>query len=172
MRRNSRAFTLLEVMAAVAVVAIVFTTLARVASEGLRSEGVSRRRLEASLLADRTLVEIETGLSAGVAPEIGESESEEGLYRVTIRVASFDLASALPAGGLGGIDPTAQPTLPGVIGSDVSPVRSIRIEVAWPQGVEELSVVRQTYGLDPVALEAIANADGGTPTIPGDEPSS
>ena len=52
MRRSDPGFTLLEVMAAVAVVAIVFTTLARVANQGMQSQGISKRRLEASLLAD------------------------------------------------------------------------------------------------------------------------
>ena len=45
-------FTLIEVLAAVALLGILYAVLARVAIEGLRAEGDSERRLEASLLAD------------------------------------------------------------------------------------------------------------------------
>ena len=172
MRRASAAFTLLEVMAAVAVVAIVFTTLARVANEGLRSEGISKRRLEASLLADSLLAEIEAQLATGVAPEIGETESEEGPFSLLVSVTSFDIASVLPASALGATDPTTEAGLPGVFGDDVSPIRSIEISVIWVEGLEEMRVTRNTYGIDPVVLEGLANAGSQSPTPPGNAPSS
>ena len=84
MRRSEAGFTLLEVMAAVAIIAIVFTTLARVASEGLRSEGSSKRRLEASLLADAALAEIERQVEEGVDLELGVEEREEDLFTVIL----------------------------------------------------------------------------------------
>ncbi|MFB3118027.1 MAG: prepilin-type N-terminal cleavage/methylation domain-containing protein, partial [Myxococcota bacterium] len=52
MRISNGGFTLIEVLGAVAILAILYTTLATVAIRGLRSEGESRRMLEASLLAD------------------------------------------------------------------------------------------------------------------------
>ena len=171
MRRASAAFTLLEVMAAVAVIAIVFTTLARVANEGLRSQGISKRRLEASLLADTLLAEIETQIATGIAPEIGTSESEEGAFAILLSVTSFDIASAIPVSGFGATDPTVEATLPGVLGDEVSPIRAIEIAVAWIEGTQELRVVRHTYGVDPVALESIANAASQSLTPPGIPPS-
>ncbi len=58
MRRAERGLTLLEVLAAVAVLGLLYTVLASAAVQGLRSEGESRRRLEASLLMDEQLVQI------------------------------------------------------------------------------------------------------------------
>jgi prepilin-type N-terminal cleavage/methylation domain-containing protein len=164
MHRRSRAFTLLEVMAAVAIIAIVFSTLARVASQGLASEGASKRRLEASLLADATLAVIEIQLADGAAPEIGESEEEVGLFQVVTTVSSFDLASAIPIEGLEVDDPTTAASLAGVLGDEVSPIREIRVAVSWAEGVHDYLVIRTTYGIDPVALESLANPDA--PDLP------
>jgi hypothetical protein len=158
-------------MAAVAVVAIVFSTLARVASEGLRSQGVSKRRLEASLLADSLLAEIEVQFAGGIAPEIGESESEEGAFSIIVSVTSFDLASALPESGFGDTDPTKEATLAGVLGDEVSPVRAIEIAVTWIEGFDEYSVIRNTFGIDPVAMAGLAGAAPQGLTPPGSAPS-
>ena len=164
MNRRSRAFTLLEVMAAVAVIAIVFSTLARVASQGLASEGASKRRFEASLLADAALAVIEIQLADGVAPEIGESEEEVGLFQVVTTVRSFDLASAIPIEELEVDDPATTATLAGVLGDDLSPIRKIRIAVSWAEGVHDYQVIRTTYGIDPVALEGLTNPT--SPSLP------
>jgi prepilin-type N-terminal cleavage/methylation domain-containing protein len=172
MKRIRAAFTLLEVMAAVAVVAIVFSTLARVASEGLRSQGISKRRLEASLLADSQLSEIEIQLAGGIAPEIGESELEEGPFMIIVRVTSFDIGSAIPESGFGDADPSSEATLAGVLGDEVSPIRAIEVAVTWLEGLDEYSVIRNTFGIDQVALEALAGAESQSLTPPGNAPSS
>jgi prepilin-type N-terminal cleavage/methylation domain-containing protein len=172
MRRADAGFTLLEVMGAVAIIAIVFTSLAQVANEGLRSQGVSRRRLEASLLADRRLAQIEIELAAGIAPEIGESEEEEEPYTIVVRVTSFDIASAIPVTGFGATDPTEEATLPGVLGDEVSPIRAIEIEIRWTEGLDEFQVVRNTYGIDPVALQGLAAGAENSLPVPGSAPSS
>ena len=77
MRNSDGGFTLIEVLGAVAILAILYTTLSTVAIRGLRSEGESRRMLEASLLADWELSEFELELQTGAAPEIGVTQSEE-----------------------------------------------------------------------------------------------
>ena len=158
-------------MAAVAVVAIVFSTLARVASEGLRSQGISKRRFEASLLADSRLAEIETQLAVGIAPEIGESESEEGLFSIRVSVTSFDIASAIPESGFGDTDPTTEATLAGVLGDEVSPIRAIEVAVTWLEGVNEYRVIRNTFGIDLAVLEGLAGTESQSPTPPGSAPS-
>jgi prepilin-type N-terminal cleavage/methylation domain-containing protein len=68
MRRElrERGFTLFEVMAAVLVLGMLYAVLANAAMQGLQSEGETRRRLQASLIADRALAEIETQLALGV----------------------------------------------------------------------------------------------------------
>lgn len=164
MRRSERAFTLLEVMAAVAVVAIVFTTLARVASQGLHSQGTSRRRFEASLLADRALADIEAGMQDGVMPELGQSESEEGIFEVAVEVLPFDLAAAIPAeldsttGSDAPSPPKAEPD------AESTPIRMIEVTVRWEEGFDEFEVVRTTFGLDRSALDLPEGV--GAPTLP------
>jgi len=156
--------TLLEVMAAVAIVAIVFTTLARVASQGLQSEGTSRRRFEASLLADSTLADIEDGIALGTTPELGttENDSEDGVYTVYVDVTAFDLAAAVPLpaeteAAAAGLTPTPDFSLAGAVASGAaeSPIRQIEITVAWNEGTQEQSVFRTTYGLDQAAIQAV-----------------
>ena len=163
MRPSDGAFTLLEVMAAVAVVAIVFTTLARVASQGLQSEGTSHRRLEASLLADSVLADIEDELAAGTAPEIGSSEEEEGYFTVFVDVTPFDLLSLIPASDVS--DDQAEAAEPsfslggsGAGGESETPLRQIEINVVWTEGLSEQSVSRTTYGIDRVAIESALGA--------------
>ena len=74
--RARNAFTLLEVLAAVAFVGLVFTALSRSATVGIISEGDNRRRMEAALLADAAMIEIELGLQASELPADGTTEEE------------------------------------------------------------------------------------------------
>jgi prepilin-type N-terminal cleavage/methylation domain-containing protein len=161
MRRSDAGFTLLEVLAAVAVVAIVFTTLSRVASEGLRSEGISKRRLEASLLADEVLSEIEAQLAAGFSPAIGSDESEEGIFDVLIDVKAFDLASVIPVSSEAeGDEPSFTLFSAGAGVTAESPVREIEITVTWTEGVNEFEVFRTTYGFDLVSVQNLLGGGG------------
>jgi len=173
MRRSDAGFTLLEVMASVAVLAIVFTTLARVANQGLQSQGISKRRLEASLLADAVLADIEVQIAEGTAPEIGRTESEEGRYAVVADVSAFDLAGAIPVPaeapgtelGLG------VPTQPAAGASSIgSAVRAIEIAVTWTEGMHEYRVIRSSYGFDLASVQELldARAEGAPPPGAGD----
>jgi len=163
MRPSEGAFTLLEVMAAVAVVAIVFTTLARVASQGLQSEGTSHRRLEASLLADSVLADIEDGLAAGAAPEIGSSEEEADYFTVFVDVTAFDLLSLIPTSdvdddGAAAAEPSFSLGGTGATGVSETPLRQIEINIVWTEGLNEKSVGRTTYGIDRAAIESVLGA--------------
>lgn len=144
MRRSETGFSLLEVMAAVAVVAIVFTTLARVASQGLYSEGLSKRRLEASLLADRAVADIELGAAAGQMPAPGLTEVEEGLYRIAIEVRPFDVLEILPDPPDTGLVAAADDD------EEQEPVwvQEVKVTVSWPEGFDEGKVQRMTYAVD------------------------
>jgi prepilin-type N-terminal cleavage/methylation domain-containing protein len=77
MRSSDAGFTLFEVLGAVAILAILYTTLSGVAIQALRSEGESRRIFEASLLADWELSEFELSLETGEAPVMGITEGQE-----------------------------------------------------------------------------------------------
>ena len=159
MTRTRSAFTLLEVLAAVAVIGIVFTTLARAGILGLRAEGRAERRLAASLLADRILADLEAGLAAGIAPAVGFDEREEEDFRIEVEVAPLDLA--LPA--VEGPDVPAifedSPGSPTLLTSPdprtATPLRRVEIRVAWQAGAAEESVVRQTFAFDGASVSAL-----------------
>lgn len=143
------AFTLLEVLAAVAILGILYTVLAGVAIRGLRSEADARLRLEATLLADERLTALEAQLALGVVPEVGEEETDEEPFFVRVEVTPLELT--LPPDprqlGRGG---SAEPVF--LLGSDLSGgeplVRQIAVTVSWLDGEDEKSVSRTTYGYD------------------------
>ena len=96
---RQRGFTLLEVLAAVAILGILYVVLADVAMQGLLSEGRSRRRLEASLLADQALSDIEIEMASGGPPNTQitiESTAVSGQEVVDALGAFVDLNGPLP----------------------------------------------------------------------------
>ena len=165
MNRRSRsraAFTLLEVLAAVAILGVLYVVLADVAIQGLRAEGRSRRRMEASLVADRALSEIETEIEAGGFPELGRlPETEEDLFRIAVEVRPYSIP-LLGESAEAGSD-TGSPSEGGTLAS----LREIELTVTWLDGADEHQVVRTTYAFDAATassqlIEATAPQDGGT----------
>ncbi len=104
--RTDGGFTLLEVLAAVAILGMLFSVLAGVAVTGLRAEGINLRRIRASLVADNLLSELEAQMLAGVYPEESSEQSEhkESLTQFTIQV---DVKPLADDGGGGGGDMVA-----------------------------------------------------------------
>jgi prepilin-type N-terminal cleavage/methylation domain-containing protein len=160
-----RGFTLFEVMAAVLVIGILYTVLIGTASQGLRAEGESRRRLEASLLADEYLAQIEAGIATGVFPELGITEEEaEGGYHVAVEVAPFDptpylgeaFKEALPKPG----DPVpslfAPPARP-----DQSLLRTVSVSVKWAEAEGEHEARRTTLAYDTATVARLFPEDTG-----------
>jgi prepilin-type N-terminal cleavage/methylation domain-containing protein len=176
-RRELGAFTLLEVLAAVAILALVYTVLARVGIQGFRAEGGSDRRLRASLLADQVMAEVETQLEKGVAPELGEKVAPREDFEVRLKVTPSELelparsdaatqriqaaaaaktssgvsASAGKPGANGPPPSFFQPVGPG----QPPPGRRIEVRVSWVDGATESDVVRETYGLDQSAAKTL-----------------
>ncbi len=161
MRRAERGLTLLEVLAAVAVLGLLYTVLASAAVQGLRSEGESRRRLEASLLMDEQLVEIEAQIAAGAALPLGLTESEVGDFRLGTDVRPLAFYDEV-------VDEVeeAPSNAPSVLGGQgvggESPLRIISIAVSWNEGVFERRIERTTFALDRAAAQAaLARAAAG-----------
>lgn len=183
-RAAAPGFTLLEVLVAVAVLGLVYVTVARIAIQGMQSEGDASRRLEASLLADRALAELETQLAQGTAPPLGEQTREEAGYRLEVAVEPFSAESL----GLGGVLAELEPPSraedaerrpgEGRVDRDEAPplalleppqrgarpaLLQVRVRVAWQDAAHERSVTRTTFALDrEVAasrLESVAAAD-------------
>lgn len=153
MRRADAGLTLLEVLGAVALLGILYTVLAGAATQGVRSEGDSRRRLEASLLADAQLAEIETQLAAGVIPAVSYDEAEFEGFTVIKQVSAFEppaeLASALAETGAESL------FAPGVPGAEPA-VRTVEISVEWGEDEAASRVVRTTYVFDAAGLASLA----------------
>jgi hypothetical protein len=155
---------MLEVLAAVSVLAIVYLVLASAAIEGLRAEGESLRRLEASLIADELLSDIEAQLNLALAMPESSEEIERDEFLVRIDVRQFD--PELDAGG-------ERPDGTGVEAEDLaaflelemgigfSILRTVEIEVSWTEGAGERSVLRRTFGYDAVAAAEILGAAAG-----------
>jgi len=165
MRNRERGFTLLEVLAAVSLLIVLFIPLVRTAIDGLRSEGESRRRLEASLLADEALAAIESGIAIGSVPDIGQSAEEVREFRIVTSVTSFEP----PFARVEDDDPKrpssprpepAHSLFPAPDSRQESPLRRIEVRVSWPAPGEDGSdlegegharapqVARTTFALD------------------------
>lgn len=148
--RAERGLTLLEVLAAVALLGLFYTLLARAATQGFIAEGETRRRFEASLLADRKLAEIETLLISGQPLDEVELETEEDLYRIEVEIAPFPMPEAfadleLEADGVPSLFPEPDdPAEP--------PINQIDVTVSWFDGLGERAVRRTTLALDVVAI--------------------
>jgi hypothetical protein len=169
------AFTLLEVLAAVAILALVYTVLARVGIQGFRAEGGADRRLRASLIADDILAEVEGQLEMGSAPPLGEKDAKRDEYLIHMRVTPAQIEIPPPSDAAarrlravdakrssGAAAPGAkltsnetppsffQPRAPG----EPPPGRRIEVRVSWTEGMTESAVVRETYGLDQSAAQS------------------
>ena len=169
-------FTLLEVMAAVAVLGLVYVVVARGAIQGLQTEGDASRRLRASLLADRVLNDLELNLAGGSAPALGETEANEEEFTVVVQVSPFDIASVLPeATGQGGepaSSTAALALLKPSVGEGLPTLLSIAIRVAWTEGISEQEVTRTSFAFDLEAAAPLLEAIQPLETTPQEEPQS
>jgi prepilin-type N-terminal cleavage/methylation domain-containing protein len=161
---RQRGFTLIEVMVGVAILGLAVTMLARSAIQGMSYEGDASRRLRASLIADRTLAQVETALKLGTPPPLGHQESQEAdEYQLTLDVQPLDLAQAglgallAPPPGQGEAAPAAAALAPAA----PLPLYTIQIRVGWVEGLAEQSVTRTTFAYDAsAALQALGAANG------------
>jgi prepilin-type N-terminal cleavage/methylation domain-containing protein len=159
-------FTLLEVLAAFLIFAVLFTVLAGTASQAFRSEGTNRRRLEASLLADEKLAELLES-----TPKIGEESEEEDIFFISTSVSPLD-ADML------GIDLTPErddrrdsrgsrddDTPTSILApkgpQEESPLLRIDLLIEWEEGEHRLAVRRSTIALDLSSLESAFSGGGG-----------
>lgn len=156
LKANRAGFTLLEVLAAVAILGIWFTVLAGVAIQGLRAEGQNSRIIRASLAADAALVDVEAAIAAGAFP-IEDQEFEDEEFQIVVRRIPFSDA---------GFE-SGEYDLAALVAENLTTVSAdlyeIAVEVSWIEGVDEKVLARTTYGWDSTAyLEAIAGQESPT----------
>lgn len=167
-------FTLLETLAAVAVLALVYVTLARVGIVALRAEGAADRRLRAALVADRRLLELEAQMISGETVPLGDRDEEVGDLRLHVSVEPFDLtlppppeAAAKRLRGAKGAADAARAAAGEASGASLfapvaagqpGPSRRVTVRVGWTDGSTEEEVIRETYGLDRAAAAPLLEA--------------
>lgn len=149
-------FTLLEVLGAVAILGISYIMLATASIQGLQAIGQSQRRIEASLLADQTLVELEIETETGQLLDPRIESWESGPFEVEIEILDLSeihegiVDSGADAGLLeylgieanGAFAPYRESNL--LLGY----LREIHIRVRWLDGADELDVTRTAFIYD------------------------
>lgn len=159
MKRAERGFTLIEVLGAVALLALVYSTLSTVAIRGLRSEGESQRILQASLRADWEMSQLEMQIEQALLPEVGVTETEEDDLKLTWEVTGF--RPPLGGGEPNPLSPWPQSAANKPLfddsGSPKPSFLQIVLRVSWLEGEQERSVQRITYAVDEgAALNSMA----------------
>lgn len=153
-----RGLTLLEVLAAVALLGILYTALAATTSQGIWNEFEARQRLEASLVADEVLSLIELDMRSGVPLERRVVEDQIGDFVVVTEL--FDWA---PPGG----EPPA-PGVPSVFGDATTQEGSVLVQVTvrviWSDGADDHELRRVGFGFD---RQLAATLVGGAAPGPG-----
>jgi prepilin-type N-terminal cleavage/methylation domain-containing protein len=169
--RRSNAFTLIEVMAAVVLLALFVAAISPMLVQAQGQERDARLRARASALADRLLTEVDEAALRGGTLTSGAHETREENLVATTTIAAFDPASLQPAAK----DPErpareatqAAGWLAGPNAKATPPILEIAIRVSWdgaPVDAESqlpYAVKRRTFVLNPAALEALASSEAG-----------
>ncbi|HIF91998.1 MAG TPA: prepilin-type N-terminal cleavage/methylation domain-containing protein [Myxococcales bacterium] len=153
-RRNERGLTLLEVLAAVMIFAMVMTVLISTSTNAVHHVGQSARRLDADLVADTLLSDLEIQIRQGLAPGVEDGEFTQDQY--TIRLAMTDLIPSDSISGSGAASGAASEVFAGdalsSIGGALPEVaaylRQYDIEVSWLTQSGPQSVLRTTFAYD------------------------
>lgn len=159
-RRRSAGLSLLEVLAAVALLGILYAYLARAGAQGILVSGDSRMRLEAALVADYEMTQLETQLAAGVSLELGRSEREFGPFRTVVEVTPLPVPPELLPGALPGEGERddAPTLLVGRTPDEPGMLQVVNLTVAWNDGVDDHEIERTTFAYDPTRAAELAAA--------------
>lgn len=141
--RNQKAFTLIEVLAALALLAIALAGIVQGQSGSVKTVVRSENMIQAAYLAQEKMNEVELQLKYTNFDAFKEEESGEfanpkfSKYQWTYRLERVDVGCFLPTGQAdareaGGIFAIAQDIFERAI-------RKISIEVTWNEGGRELS---------------------------------
>jgi hypothetical protein len=161
--RDEAGLTLLEVLAAVMIFAMVMTVLIGTSTSAVHHVGVSSRRLEADLFIDNLLSDLEIQIKQGTTPIIEENEFTQEQFSVRMmRTEIFpddpgSAAGAAPA-GLAGIGANAGGDVLSLLGSALPEVAGhllqYDIDVSWLEQNGPQSVTRTTFAFDWQAAQA------------------
>ncbi|MEZ4354139.1 MAG: prepilin-type N-terminal cleavage/methylation domain-containing protein [Myxococcota bacterium] len=175
-RPRAQGLTLLEVLAAALIFVMVMTVLVSSSSMGVRRAGLSARRLEADLVAESALADLEIQMRQGIAPLVEEEEQTRGDFVVRIARTGFvpgagGGSAAIVADGAGELGPLLAQELPEV----AKHLARYDIEVSWV-GVDGVvdRVRRTSFAFDWEAASAefgdLFQSAGGDGAPPLEEP--
>jgi type II secretory pathway pseudopilin PulG len=157
--RNARraGLTLLEVLAAAMLLALVYTMLAGNAMQAVRSEGLDRRRAEAGFLADNELTQLEAVLATGAPFQDGIVEKDADPYTVVIEVQPTDVLALVPRDLRDAYLAGAVADAPALLVDErgQSRVRRLSVIVEWDEAGAPERVVRTTFAYDTSVLATL-----------------
>jgi prepilin-type N-terminal cleavage/methylation domain-containing protein len=149
-------FTLLEVLGAVAILGISYMVLATAAIQAMQGIGQSQRRLEASLIADQTLIDVEISTETGQLVEPKLVTWQDSHFEVTLEI--IDLSEIHQGKGLQGDGTSLLEFLGKESKGAFAPfresnlllgyLREVHITVQWLEGGNELYVTRTAFIYD------------------------
>lgn len=171
--RRSAGFTLIEVVGAVAIVGIVFLILSTATFQGIAAEITSHRLLEASMVADDALAEVEVQMLMSLPIEMDSAAlgdiDGDGLaeYELVIDIAPYDPTSGLISAGDSPAGAAFRDPTPGTSATGEATMQRIRIDVflanetAGPDEDEFPLTSRTTYVLETAVINLLAPSRGG-----------
>lgn len=160
--QDRRGFTLIEVMAAVMILAIALLSLLRANEQTLLLQGRAQNITTASLLAQEKISEILIDPAALAESEEGDFGERFPYWRWSMENEEidlpydFDALQASEAGGTGtgaGSSALANDTLP--------TIQQVTLTIFWPEGNGEAELTVVEYVAD------IPRFEGGPPSVPG-----
>lgn len=193
-RPGERGLTLLEVLAATMIFALVMSVLIGTSTTAVHRAGVAARRLEANLLADAVVADLEIQMRKRVAPVVEKTEwtTEDEEYVIRLQNRSIQEALAAPAqtvadeaagltneapsgpgatqiGGAAGIGMLLAGELPEV----AKHLHQYDIEIVWIGVDGPESLTRTTFAFDwqaaQIEFAALFEAAGGAGDVAGEE---
>jgi hypothetical protein len=133
------------VLAAAMIFAMVMTVSISTSSAAVFHIGASVRRLEASMLADRILADLEIEMKQGIAPE-STDEFEQDPY--TIRIGRIDLTQDIGAHDPNNEESIIVSTLGAELPEVLNHLGRYDIEVSWMEQSGPQSVTRISFAFD------------------------
>lgn len=152
--------TLLEVLAATMIFVMVMTVLIGTSTSAVHRSGKAAMRLEANLVADAFLGDLEIQIKQRIAPTIEQAESNREDFTIQMKRASLlGEATDGPALGLNGFDEEDESDsgsgareiaglLAGELPEVVKHLYQYDIEVSWIDSSGVQSVTRTTFAFD------------------------
>ena len=148
---RKQGLTLLEVLAAFLIFSMVFTVLVGSSQTGVRSQGLSVRRLQAHEIAESAMARLEIAMARRELPSIEEEERELDEFIIRVREMSFSSeleastnSDSLSASGSADILSQLAAQLPEV----GKYLMRYEVEVEWTEASRPEKITRTTFAFD------------------------